>query len=48
MDGGEILILFESTPEMIQRSALGIEGGVEVAAYGAPSGKDKITGSNNS
>ncbi len=47
MDGGEILILSESTPEMIESPPLGIESYVEMEAYRNPSGKDKITGSNN-
>jgi hypothetical protein len=47
MNGGEILILFESTPEMIQSTPLGIESSIKAAAYGNTPGKDKISGCDN-
>ena len=46
MDGGEILVLVEGAPEMKEGAAIGIEGGIEAAAFGdLPPGKEKIAGS---
>jgi hypothetical protein len=47
VDGCKILILLESTPEVIEPSALGIKSGVEAATVRNPPGKRKITSGNN-